>query len=76
MSCYGAAHFCGTRSPNLFRVPASSPRAGTHIFQCSFALKIVHQLVSVRPRPTDSFKGLIPRHSPRAPEVCKLVLLF
>ncbi len=63
MSCYGAAHFCGTRSPNLFRVPASSPRAG-------------HQLVSVRPRPTDSFKGLIPRHSPRAPEVCKLVLLF
>ncbi|RVG27274.1 hypothetical protein CN225_27825 [Sinorhizobium meliloti] len=28
-----AAHCRGTRSPNLFRVPARSPRAGTH-FLC------------------------------------------
>jgi hypothetical protein len=28
----GAAHYCGTRSPNLLAVPVSSPRAGTRIF--------------------------------------------
>lgn len=52
------------------------PSCGHSHFQCSFALKIVHNLVSVRPRPTDSFKGPLPRHFPRAPEVCNLVLLF
>lgn len=53
MRYFGAAHFSGTRSPNLLAVPATSPARALAFLAwrfCTLLLaKVFHHLVSVRP---------------------------